>query len=58
MANKKHPCDLCKKDRDECYECVLSNFAKQYECNNDECFVNYEGHCTLGFYENCGAWEG
>ena len=57
MVIKRNPCDLCKHTR-ECYECVLCKTALQYECLNDECFLNYEGNCLCGFYENCGAWEG
>lgn len=32
--------------------------VSKYLCTQHDCFVNYEGTCTLGFYENCGAWEG
>ena len=57
MANEKHPCDLCKKDRIECYQCSLSVYPRKYECDNDDCFLNHDGSCLLGFYEECGAWE-
>ena len=52
---ERNPCDLCKRTM-ECYECACHSFAHQYECQKDDCFLNYDGSCLLGFYENCGAW--
>ena len=62
MAEYTNPCDLCKK-RDICDDdidnrCVLDVYARKYNCTQYDCFINYEGSCSLGFYENCGAWEG
>lgn len=57
MISGEHPCNICKRKM-ECYECDCNSFARQYECNNDDCFVNHEGHCLFGFYENCGAYIG
>lgn len=57
MAEYTNPCDLCK-NRDDCIDdCVLDVYSSKYYCSQYDCFVNYEGTCTLGLYENCGAWE-
>lgn len=53
----KNPCDLCK--RHDCdADCALYRYASKFECTEYNCFINYEGSCTLGIYENCGAWKG
>lgn len=57
MISGEHPCNICKRTM-ECYECACHSFARQYECNNDDCFLNYDGTCLLYFYENCGAYIG
>lgn len=55
----KNPCDLCKK-QDLCRldYCALSVYSRKCECTQYQCFLNYEGSCMIGLYENCGAWEG
>ena len=52
----RNPCDLCKKD---CFgeECALNVHAREYNCTQLQCFLNYDGSCMIGLYEHCGAWE-
>lgn len=62
MAEYINPCDLCQ-NRDICADdtdnrCVLAVYARKNNCTQYDCFINYDGSCSLGFYENCGAWEG
>lgn len=54
----RNPCDLCKKNG-FCGEefCALAVRAARNECTQHLCFLNYEGSCLIGLYENCGAWE-
>lgn len=54
-----NPCDVCKHPCDKLFDnnCIFDVYAQKYECTNYECFINYEGSCLLGAYENCGAWE-
>lgn len=57
MSEKSaNPCDLCKKK--ECEDCVFDVYAREIECVQYGCFINYEGSCLLGLYERCGAWKG
>ena len=60
MVNGKNPCDVCNHTCNALpdYNCIFAVYARKYECTNYECFINYEGSCLLGAYENCGAWEG
>lgn len=51
----KHPCDICH--RSECEDCALIVCPTKHECCNYECFLNYEGSCSIGLYDECGAWE-
>lgn len=51
----KHPCDICH--RSECEDCALIVCPTKHECCNYECFLNYEGSCNIGLYDECGAWE-
>ncbi|MCD7824562.1 MAG: hypothetical protein LUH14_01120, partial [Clostridiaceae bacterium] len=46
--NKRNPCDVCE-NRDICSdtECVLSGYATKYQCNNYDCFLEYEDSCLL-----------
>ena len=54
----KNPCDLCKKNGFCGLEfCALANLAVKSQCTQHQCFLNYEGACLIGLYENCGAWE-
>ncbi len=52
----KNPCDVCR--RSECIDCALIVYATKFECCSYECFLNYEGSCMIGLYDECGAWEG
>lgn len=57
MGEYTNPCDLCKHRNDCTDDCALDVYARKYSCTQYDCFINYEGSCALGFYENCGAWE-
>ena len=59
MVDGKNPCDVCKNPCNKLfdYNCIFDVYAQKYECTNYECFINYEGACLLGAYENCGAFE-
>ena len=48
-----HPCNICQHN--DCpYDCVWNTFyIKKYECNIYDCFMNYEGSCSGGFYDKC-----
>ena len=55
----KNPCDLCKKNGFCGLEfCALAVYPCNNECAQYQCFLNYEGNCMIGLYDNCGAWEG
>ena len=44
------------KDRFDAFR-KLTMDAIGRELQIDYCGKSYEGTCTLGLYENCGAWE-
>lgn len=58
MSNEsgKNPCDLCKREFCDAV-CSLYRYSKKFQCTEYDCFINYEGSCLLGLYENCGAWK-
>ena len=55
----KNPCDLCEQNG-TCSDgtCALSVSAQKSECVQYDCFLNNDGSCILGLFENCGAWKG
>lgn len=59
MSNEsgKNPCDLCKREFCDAV-CSLYRYSKKFQCTEYDCFINYEGSCLIGLYENCGAWKG
>ena len=53
----KHPCDLCHHG-DKCTEigCKLNTiYHKILECQQYDCFLNYEGTCKICAYDDCGS---
>lgn len=58
QLRKRHPCDICEVDDDDCYDCALESDCAAHECQNYECAYEYEGLCELGVYTRCGAWKG
>ena len=51
----RNPCELCE-DTSECAECVLHRPGEIVTyCAADRCFLNYEGSCMIGIYDDCGC---
>ena len=59
MMEGLNPCEVCYDKPCVIGEkhCVLQDLSFKHDCNNDECFLNYDTICILDFYENCGAWK-
>ena len=53
----QNPCDICKaKDKASgCFGCALDYSSTYGECGNDDCMLNYECGCLMGFDDVCKA---